>query len=192
MLLCSDKNAYIKGHLILEPMNNNTKTSFVAATIALALGTLVGVLSSEAFAQANSTDSNASSIGPKLGSQRILVNPINFTGTIPLRSTVNKAISSVIKVPLIEAVSTAQKLIGSNSSATLAILRPLIGYLVYDVHVRNNSNNTSYAVIIDPGNGQVLYRQALTPFTMAGHPSMFAKGGFGEFYAGHKGGLGWQ
>jgi hypothetical protein len=174
-------------------MNQITKTSFVvAAAIALALGTFVSVLSSEAFAQANSTGSNASSIGPKVGSQNMVANPINFTGSIPLRSTVNKALFSVIKVPLIEAVSTAQKLIGSNSSATLAILRPLIGYVVYDVHVRNNSNNTSYAVIIDPGNGQVLYHQVLAPFSMAGHPSMFAKGGFGEFYAGHKGGLGWQ
>jgi uncharacterized membrane protein YkoI len=167
------------------------KTSFVvAAAIALAIGTFVSVLSSEASAQVNSTGSNASSIGPKVGSQKILVNPINFTGTIPLRSTINKAISSVIKVPLIEAVSTAQKLIGSNSSATSANLRPLIGYLVYDVHVRNNSNNTSYAVIIDPGNGKVLYHQALTPFSSAGHPFMFGKGGAGAFYGGHRGGFG--
>ncbi len=174
-------------------MNQITKTSFVvAAAFALTLGTLVNVLSSSASAQANSTGSNASSIGPNIGSQRILVKPINFTGTIPLSSAINKAISSIIKVPLIEAVSTAQKLIGSNSSATLAILRPLIGYLVYDVHVRNNSNNTSYAIIIDPGNGQVLYHQALMPFSMAGHPSMFAKGGFREFFSGHRGGLGGQ
>jgi hypothetical protein len=169
-------------------MIHNTKTAFVDATaIALASGTFVSVLSSQAFAQANSAGSNASSIGPKVG---ILVNPINFTGTIPLRSTINKATTSMVKVPLIDAVSAAQKLIGSNSSATLAVLRPLIGYLVYDVHVRNFSNNTSYAVIIDPGNGQVLYHRALTPFSMTGHPSMFAKGGYGGFYEGHKGGLG--
>ncbi len=120
----------------------------------------------------------------------VSVNPINFTGSIPLRSTISKAITPMVKVSLIEAVSTGQKLIGSNSSATLAILRPLIGYLVYDVHVRNNSNNTFYAVIIDPGNGQVLYHQTLTPFSMARHPPMFAKGGFGGFYAGPKEGLG--
>jgi hypothetical protein len=124
---------------------------------------------------------------PEVGSQKMVANPINFTGSIPLRSTINKAISSVIKVPLIEAVSTAQKLIGSNSSATLAALRPLVGYLVYDVHVRDNSNNTSYAIIVDPGNGQVLYHQAITPFSMAGHPPVFTEGGFGGFYSGHKG-----
>ncbi len=174
-------------------MNHFAKTSFViAAATALAIGTLVSVLNSEAFAQVNSTGSNASSIGPKVGSQKILVNPINFTGSIPLSSTVNKAISSVIKVPLIEAISTAQKLVGSNSSATLAVLRPLIGYLVYDVHVRNNSNNTSYAIIIDPGNGQVLYHQALTPFSLAGHQFMFGHGGIRGFHAGQKGGFGGQ
>jgi uncharacterized membrane protein YkoI len=147
----------------------------VAATITLA-ATLVNGLISEASAQ---TNSNSSKLGPKVGSQKIVVNSINFTGSIPLRSTINKAITSMVKVSLIEAVSTAQKLIGSNSSATLAVLRPLIGYLVYDVHVRDNGNNTSYAVIVDPGNGQVLYHQALTPFSLAGHAPMFAKGGNG-------------
>jgi peptidase YpeB-like protein len=157
-------------------MNHFAKTSFVvAATIALA-ATLVNGLISEAYAH---NSSNASSMGPKVGSQKIVVNSINFTGSIPLRSTINKAITSMVKVSLIETVSTAQKLIGSNSSATSAVLRPLIGYLVYDVHVRDNGNNTSYAVIIDPGNGQVLYHQALTPFSMAGHEPMFAKGGNG-------------
>jgi hypothetical protein len=182
-----DMNAYIKGQLIRESMYNK-KTSFVvAAAIALAFGTFVSVLSSEASAQANSTGLTSSSIESKVGSQNMVAHPINFTGSIPLRPTINKAISSVIKVSLIEAVSTAQKLIGSNSSATLAILRPLIGYLVYDVHVRNNSNNTSYAVIIDPGNNQVLYHQVLAPFSMAGHTPMFARGGF---YAGQNGELG--
>lgn len=169
-------------------MNHFSKISFVVAvTVALAIGTFVSVLNSEASAQVNSTGSNASSIGPKVGSQKMVVNPINFTGSIPLRSTINKAVTSMVKVSLIEAVSTAQKLIGSNSSATLAVLRPLIGYLVYDVHVRDNSNNTSFAVIIDPGNGQVLYHQALTSFSLAGHSPMFAKGGYGGFYSGHKG-----
>lgn len=172
-------------------MNNIAQTAFVVATsTALVIGIIVSVLSSEVSAQVNSTRSNASSVGPKVANQKIFVNPINFTGTIQLRSTINKAISSIIKVPLIEAVSTAQKLVGSNSSATLAVLRPLIGYLVYDVHVRNNSNNTSYAIIIDPGNGQVLYHQALNPFSLASHPLMLGKGGNGGFYGGHKGGFG--
>jgi len=62
---------------------------FVAT--ALTMGILVAVIDSEVFAQANSSSSNASSAAPKATNQNP-VNPINFTGTIPLRSTINKAI----------------------------------------------------------------------------------------------------
>jgi hypothetical protein len=74
----------------------------------------------------------------------------------------------------------------SNTSATLAFIRPLNGYLVYDVHVRNNSNNTTTAVIVDAGNGKVLYKQT-PPSLMFGnfgfgqHGGMFSGGrGFGD------------
>lgn len=52
----------------------------------------------------------------------------------------------------------AQKAVSSNTSATLGLLRPLNGYLVYDIHVKNNVDNTTHAVIVDPGNGKVLYK----------------------------------
>lgn len=172
-------------------MNHGTKNTLViGAATALAIGLLVTVINSEAFAQVNNSSSNTSSAVPKGTTQKNVVNPINFTGTIPLGSTIKKALSSQVKIPLTEAVSTAQKGVGSNSSATLAFLRPLNGYLVYDIHVTNNSNNTSYAIIIDPGNGQVLYHQALTPFSSAGHPFMFGKGGAGALYGGHRGSFG--
>jgi uncharacterized membrane protein YkoI len=182
-----DINVYIKGQSILEVMKQKSEViiSLFVAT-ALTMGILVAVIDSEVFAQANGSSSNASSAAPKATNQNP-VNPINFTGTIPLRSTINKAITSQVKVSLTEAVSTAQKLVGSNSSATLAFLRPLIGYLVYDIHVTNNSNNTSYAIIVDPGNGQVLYHQALSPLSSAGHQFMFGQGA-----AGHRGGFGLQ
>ena len=83
-------------------MNHISKTLLVVgAAAALAVGTFVSVLNLEAFAQANNTGSNASSIGPKVESQKIIVmpRPINFTGSIPLHSTINNAISSIIKVP---------------------------------------------------------------------------------------------
>jgi hypothetical protein len=76
-------NVYLSGQLILYSMNHFAKTSFVvvAATIALA-ATLVNGFISEASAQTNSNSSNASSMGPKVGSQKIVVNSINFTGSI--------------------------------------------------------------------------------------------------------------
>ena len=84
---------------------------------------------------------------------------INITGSIPLGSTISNAISSKVKTNLSDAVTIAQKAVGSNTSATLAFIRPLNGYLVYDIHMKNNSNNTTTAVIVDAGNGKVLYKQ---------------------------------
>jgi hypothetical protein len=92
---------------------------------------------------------------------------------------------------LSDAVTIAQKAVGTNTSATLAFIRPLNGYLVYDVHVRNNSNNTTTAVIVDAGNGKVLYKQ--TPPSLKfgdfgfGHHSMFGKGQMGPFFGGYGG-----
>jgi len=68
---------------------------------------------------------------------------INITGSIPLGSTISNTISSKVKINLSDAVTIAQKAVGSNTSATLAFIRPLNGYLVYDIHMKNNSNNTT-------------------------------------------------
>ncbi|MGB0028493.1 MAG: PepSY domain-containing protein, partial [Nitrososphaeraceae archaeon] len=121
--------------------------------------------------------------------------PFNITGSIPLGSTISGAISSKVKTTLSDAALVAQKAVGSNTSATLALLRPLNGYLVYDIHVRNNANNTHYAVIVDPGNGKVLYKQTLpqSSFGGAGYSDgMFGKGRMGSFFGGHDGRFGFH
>ncbi len=71
------------------------------------------------------------------------------------------ALSSKVKTSLSESIGIAQKAVGPNTSATLGILRPLNGFLVYDIHVKNNADNTTHAVVVDPGNGKVLYNQPL-------------------------------
>jgi hypothetical protein len=61
---------------------------------------------------------------------------------------------------------------------------------VYDVHVRNNANNTHYAVIVDPGNGKVLYKQTFPQSSFGGGAysgGMFGKGRMGPFFRGDDG-----
>jgi hypothetical protein len=162
---------------------------FVAAILLL-----TAAVSSAILAQTSSTGSKNAATAATITSpnQRNLPNasPVNITGSIPLGSTISSAISSKVKTNLSDAVITAQKAVGSNTSATLAFIRPLNGYLVYDVHVKNNSNNTTYAVIVDPGNGKVLYKQ--TPPSLvfgfgSGHHGMFGKGKMGPFFGGYGG-----
>jgi uncharacterized membrane protein YkoI len=169
------------------------------AIVIAAVLLMTAAVSSEVLAQTttNSTASkNVTTATTASPNQRNLPNasPINITGSIPLRSTISEAISSKVKTNLSDAVTIAQRAVGTNTSATLAFIRPLNGYLVYDVHVRNNSNNTTTAVIVDAGNGKVLYKQ--TPPSLRfgdfgfGHHGMFGKGKMGQSFGGHSAGRG--
>jgi uncharacterized membrane protein YkoI len=181
-------------------MNRDIKLmTFTIAAVVLSIGLLLTAFHSEALAQISSSSSKNATTAAKpstTGSpkQGNLPNALpSITGSIPLGSTITGAISSKVKTTLSEAITTAQKTVGSNSSATLAFIRPLNGYLVYDIHVRNNSNNTRYAVIVDPGNGKVLYKQALPSSLSAGdHTSIFGKGLRGSFSGGCGGHTHWS
>jgi uncharacterized membrane protein YkoI len=171
------------------------------AIVIAAVVLMTAAVSSEVLAQTttNSTASkNATAAATTATSpnQRNLPNAstVNITGSIPLRSTISEAISSKVKTSLSDATTIAQKAVGTNTSATLAFIRPLNGYLVYDVHVRNNSNNTTTAIIVDAGNGKVLYKQTPPSSVFGdfgfGHFGMFGKGKMGPFFGGHGAGRG--
>ena len=61
--------------------------------------------------------------------------------------------------------------------------------MVYDIHVKNNAANTTHAVIVDPGNGKILYNQQLPPFFSGGigHFRMFGQGKMGPWFGGYGG-----
>lgn len=186
MYLDDDKNVirFILSMSLLTMYMVKSTISILAAT-ALAVGMLLTAFNTEVLGQINNTSfKNAIATAPT--NQKNVSSAINITGSISLRSTINGAISSKVKIPLSEAVLTAQKAVGLNSSPTSAFMRPLNGYLVYDMHVRNYSNNTLYAVIVDPGSGEVLYKQALPSLSSSagGHPFIFGKGTAGPFVAG--------
>ncbi|MFL6409137.1 MAG: PepSY domain-containing protein [Nitrososphaeraceae archaeon] len=165
----------------------------IAAVLLMTAAVSSGVL---AQTTTNSTASkNATSAATTATNERSNTSPLaNITGSIPLRSTISEAISSKVKTNLSDAITIAQRAVGSNASATLAFIRPLNGYLVYDVHVKNNNNNTTTAVIVDAGNGKVLFKQ--TPPSLRfgdfgfGHQGMFGKSKMGPWFGGHGAGRG--
>lgn len=156
------------------------------AIVVAAVSLLTATVSSGVLAQGvNSTLGNATTTSPNQANSNLP----NITGSIPLRSTISGAISSTVKTSLADAIGIAQKAVGPNTSATLGILRPLNGFLVYDIHVRNNADNTTHAIIVDPGNGKVLYNQPLASLfggEGAGHFGMFGgEGKMGPWSGGH-------
>jgi len=153
------------------------------AIVVAAVSLLTATASSGVLAQGvNSAPGNATTTSPNQANSNLP----NITGSIPLRSTISGALSSKVTTTLSDAIGIAQKAVGPNTSASLGILRPLNGYLVYDIHVKNNADKTIHAVIVDPGNGKVLYNQPLTSlFGGMGHFGMFGQGKMGPGFGGY-------
>src|SRR6185437_5164026 len=178
-------------------MTTTTKRTKIANKKLLMYGAIVGAaailltatVGSGVLAQSASNASKNATTGTTTSPNQPNNLP-NITGSIPLRTTISGALSSKVKTNLSDAIVIAQKSVGTNTSATLGLLRPLNGYLVYDIHLRNNSNNTTYAVIVDPGTGKVLYKQALPSLLDGGmgHFGMFGPGKMGPFSGAYGGG----
>ena len=176
----------------------NKKLLMYGAIVIAAAILLTATVSSGVLAQGVSTASKNATTGTTTSPNQANNLP-NITGSIPLRATISGALSSKVKTSLSDAIGIAQKSVGTNTSSTLGLLRPLNGYLVYDVHVKNNANNTTFAVIVDPGSGKVLYKQALPSlvgggvghFGMFGHSKMgpwsggYGAGGYGRGFGDH-------
>jgi uncharacterized membrane protein YkoI len=166
-----------------------SKRLLMYGAVAAAVSLLAATVSSGVLAQGvNTVPGNATTTGPNQADNNLP----NITGSIPLRSTISGALSSKVKTTLSDAIGIAQKTVGPNSSASLGVLRPLNGYLVYDIHVKNNADNTIHAVIVDPGNGKVLYNQSVTSLLRGGigHLGMFGQGRIGPGFGGHGYGCG--
>jgi uncharacterized membrane protein YkoI len=161
-----------------------------AAAILLTATVSSGVLAQGANTASRNTTTGTTTTTTTPTSPSQANNLPNITGSIPLRTTISGALSSKVKTNLSDAIVIAQKSVGTNTSATLGLLRPLNGYLVYDIHVRNDANNTTYAVIVDPGTGKVLYKQALPSLLDGGmgHFGMFGPGKMGPFSGAYGGG----
>ena len=164
----------------------NKKLLMYGAIVGAAAILLTATVGSGVLAQSVSNASKNATIGTTTSPNQSNNLP-NIAGSIPLRATISGALSSKVKTSLSDAIGIAQKSVGTNTSSTLGLLRPLNGYLVYDVHVKNNANNTTYAVIVDPGSGKILYKQALPSLVGGGvgHFGMFGRGKMGPWSGGY-------
>lgn len=99
----------------------------------------------------------------------------NITSSINLMSVISNAIGSNINVSLSDAATTAESSVGNGSHAASAELGENNGYLVYNVMVIDPSMNFS-KVVVDPGNGEVLFSKQLSKME---HMMMHEMGGQG-------------
>ena len=157
-------------------------TKKIVIPIAVVAAGIAGLLlvSPSAIAQlSNSTSTNNGANTTSSGKPSVQI-----TGTINLA----KVITDQVKVSFSDAAKTAQDQI-TGGMVVGGRLGPMQGYLVYTFTVVNPSTNTAYMVVVDPGNGAVLY-------TSPGHPIgsfLGANHAYGmKMMHRHMGGQGWQ
>lgn len=88
-----------------------------------------------------------------------------IVGTINVRQAANNFVSDNVKVTLAEASSKAASQV-VNGTAVKGCLGVVQGYLVYTITVENMNSGTHQKVIVDAGNGSVLYT---SPVSHTGH-----------------------
>jgi uncharacterized iron-regulated membrane protein len=84
-----------------------------------------------------------------------------INGTINLQQTIFEAIGSKVNTTLIQAITTAEEMIGNNSFALAAFGGPHGDYLVYTI-ILGTPGMEFHKVIVDPGTGQVLASQEMS------------------------------
>ena len=84
-----------------------------------------------------------------------------LNGTINVESTIANAFKSKVTTDIIGAIQAAQSSVGPNSFVKEAELTDAHGFLVYKILVVDE-NLKKYKVIVDPGNGQVLFKKDVT------------------------------
>src|ERR671933_2134558 len=146
-------------------------------SIALALAFIILPNNNNAMAQQSSSTMSPNGPNSMMGMNPALQKE-NWTGSIPLFSSILNAFKSKINTTLNDATTNAIKAVGggagSNASAVAAFIHPENGFLVYDVFILDSSN-IIHKVIVDPGNGRILTNQQMSLMDvmfMMHHPSM--------------------
>src|ERR671919_1444826 len=143
-------------------MSNNSSNKQVAVFggLAIALAIVAIVLSiplREISAQeTNSTQPNV---------MRAEVPQLN--GSVNIRDQANQFLQDSVQVPFATALETAQAQVG-NGTAISGSLGIVQGYLVYTFKLANFDAQTSRIVIVDAGNGSVLYTSGDMPLYFGG------------------------
>ena len=157
----------------------NKKVIIVVAV--LAVGVLSAVLVASSLAQATAQEQQQQ--------QRMLMSfgegMPQINGSVSLANEASNFINENVKVSFVAAAQTAQGQV-TNGTVLGGHLGVVQGYLVYTFFVSDIGNQTGHLVIVDAGNGNVLYTSEGQSFGSFGLPMMFGPwgghGGFGEWH----------
>jgi hypothetical protein len=141
-------------------MTKRNKIILMAAAILAVPVLLLSGITNVSTYLSNALVGNSQSPSPSALSTNNAYSSSNWTGSIQVSNALSQIIQSKVRITLSDAASSAEKLVGINSHATSANLKEQRGYLVYTI-LTIDGNNNSHKVIVDPGNGKVLFAQRI-------------------------------
>ncbi len=127
-------------------------------------GILAGVIATmgiTGIANISAQNMSATTAPPATNDSSQTPGKANLTGTIDVDKAIADAFKSKVTVNIIDAITTAQNSIGSNSTVKEVELTEAHGYLVYKMKIIGEDMK-KYKVLVDPGNGSILYQGEVT------------------------------
>jgi uncharacterized membrane protein YkoI len=165
----------------------NKKVIIVVAV--LAVGALSAVLVASSLAQATAQQEQRQRMMMAWSGEGMP----QINGSVSIANEVSNFINENVKVSFVAAAQTAHGQV-TNGSVLGGHLGIVQGYLVYTFFVADAANQTGHLVIVDAGNGNVLYTSESQSLGSFGHPMMFGAWsghGFGDWHGlGNRHGLG--
>jgi len=140
--------------------NNSNKQVAVLGAIAIALA-LAALVLPIPLRETSAQQTNSTQLNP----MRTEIPQLN--GSVNVREQSNQFIQDNVQVPFATALETAQAQVG-NGTAISGNLGVVQGYLVYIFKLANFDAQTSRTVIVDAGNGSVLYTSGDMPLYFGG------------------------
>jgi uncharacterized membrane protein YkoI len=157
----------------------------IIAVAVLAVGTLSAVLVvpslAQAIAQEQQEDQQRRRMMIWSGEGMPQIN-----GSVNIANETTDFINENVNVSFVEAAQTAQGQV-MNGTVLGGHLKVLQGYLVYTFFVAEIDNQMGHLVIVDAGNGNVLFTSEGQSLGSVGHPMMF-----GHWEGGHGGSGQWH
>jgi hypothetical protein len=156
----------------------NKKVIIVVAV--LAVGALSAVLVASSLAQATAQQDQQQRMMMAWSGQGMP----QINGSVSIANEASNFINENVKVSFVAAAQAAQGQV-TNGTVLGGHMGIVQGYLVYTFFVADAANQTGHLVIVDAGNGNVLYTSESQSMGSFGHPMMFGAWGghgFGEWH----------
>jgi uncharacterized membrane protein YkoI len=166
----------------MSTTKNFLSKKVIIVVAVLAVGALSAVLVASSLAQATAQQEQQQ--------QRMMMSWSGqglpqINGSVSLANEASNFINENVKVSFVAAAQTAQGQV-TNGTVLGGHIGIVQGYLVYTFFTADAANQTGHLVVVDAGNGHVLYTSEGQSLGSFGNPMMFGAwgghGGFGEWH----------